>query len=760
MQPVPRIFVSATSRDLRTARGLVSEGLRRMECLPIVQDDFPPDYKSVREMLRTKLETCNAVVHLAGFYYGAEPQPVLDGPERRSFTQMEYEIAVELGLPCYVFLCGERFPFDEHAPEPEDKRELQVAHRGRLLERDELYYEFDSREDLNSRTRELQLSVESLRDELAKERARRRLTLVVAAAALLVAVAGGVFLYAKSQSQEAVIAEAASKLDAQGALIAQLLAEQERLRLSITGGEADVVALAEANVAEARGQTVAEVRDAVAAEIEAAAQALAAARESGDRAGELSALLRVAAAEQAMGRTTEEVAAYVDYLALVDRESEPVAWAEVTALTSAAEKRRRPLAEAPEALFEAVEWATGEPRLGAEHPATLELMTVLAGMVPPDEAVGLRERVAAAREKTFGADDLRAVQARLSLAQSLVEAESFEEADALLENVIAAWERTEGPGGALTLQARGSQAVSLQKQGVSAEAAEMLRDIIRLADEEFGVGNRTSDGFYLRLALLHDEAGDAEAEIATYREALSAVERGSRPESERAVYLSGMLANALVGNDEYEAAEPLARRVVAARIREIGVGQAATISAMKTLTWALEGQGKIDEFAVVMREMIAARTEAFGPDDPRIADENLLLGVKLLGAEQLDAANEALEASYDLRVRLLGENHADMAQSADFRTATAFKADDWPAVELWSRRALVAYETNDELDPSRHVEALFTLALALEELGENGEALELARRVVAMSADLPADDRNYLESADDMMNRLEPSPSR
>ncbi len=143
-------------------------------------DDFPPDYKSVREMLRTKREIFNAVVHLAGFFYGAEPQPVLEGsPERRSFTQMEYEIAVEMGLPCYVFLCGKGYPFDEHEPEPEDKRALQLAHRGRRLERDELYSEFDSREDLNSRTRELQLSVESLRKELAKERARRRLTLVV-----------------------------------------------------------------------------------------------------------------------------------------------------------------------------------------------------------------------------------------------------------------------------------------------------------------------------------------------------------------------------------------------------------------------------------------------------------------------------------------------------------------------------------------------------------------------------------------------------
>jgi len=119
MQPVPRIFVSATSKDLKTARQLVSEGLRKMECLPIVQDDFPPDYKSVRDMLRAKIGKCDAVVHLVNFYYGAEPMPIPAESERRSFMQLEYEIANELGLPCYAFLCGEDFPFDAHEPEPE-----------------------------------------------------------------------------------------------------------------------------------------------------------------------------------------------------------------------------------------------------------------------------------------------------------------------------------------------------------------------------------------------------------------------------------------------------------------------------------------------------------------------------------------------------------------------------------------------------------------------------------------------------------------
>jgi hypothetical protein len=52
--------------------------------------------RDTRDIRPDDLAGFDAVVHLAGFYYGAEPQPVLPGPDRRSFTQMEYEIAVEM----------------------------------------------------------------------------------------------------------------------------------------------------------------------------------------------------------------------------------------------------------------------------------------------------------------------------------------------------------------------------------------------------------------------------------------------------------------------------------------------------------------------------------------------------------------------------------------------------------------------------------------------------------------------------------------
>ncbi len=102
----PEIFISAASGDLRSCRQLIKEALLTLGCVPVEQTNFPPDAATVREMLRTKISACHAVVHLAGEVYGAEPQERKPDDPRRSYTQLEYDIGRELKKPVYVFVCG------------------------------------------------------------------------------------------------------------------------------------------------------------------------------------------------------------------------------------------------------------------------------------------------------------------------------------------------------------------------------------------------------------------------------------------------------------------------------------------------------------------------------------------------------------------------------------------------------------------------------------------------------------------------------
>src|SRR5688572_18242738 len=103
----PEVFVSGTSADLRSCRQLVKEGLLTLGCVPVEQANFPPDYRAVRDMLRDRIGACDAVIHLAGKCYGAEPNQRDPERSRRSYAQLEYDVTRELGKPLYLFICGE-----------------------------------------------------------------------------------------------------------------------------------------------------------------------------------------------------------------------------------------------------------------------------------------------------------------------------------------------------------------------------------------------------------------------------------------------------------------------------------------------------------------------------------------------------------------------------------------------------------------------------------------------------------------------------
>ena len=141
-------------------------------------------------MLRNRVASCDAVVHIAGHAFGSEPRNRPDNAPRRSYTQLEYDIAIELETPVYVFLTGDRFPADPHDPEPRDLRELQQAHRVRLTSSDRLYFPAESPQHLDQQIRSLQLKVERLTDEIqhvgVEGRRMRRSLLAVAAVGVVV----------------------------------------------------------------------------------------------------------------------------------------------------------------------------------------------------------------------------------------------------------------------------------------------------------------------------------------------------------------------------------------------------------------------------------------------------------------------------------------------------------------------------------------------------------------------------------------------
>lgn len=145
------VFVSSTTADLGSYRLAVRNKLMQLEVHPVVQDDWPPDYRTIVEMLRDRISKCDAVICVIGRAYGCEPKSRPDDQPRRSYTQLEYDLARELNKPLYVFVAGADCPFDGSLDEPEEIALLQRDHINRVTSGDGIWQQFNSVEELTAK---------------------------------------------------------------------------------------------------------------------------------------------------------------------------------------------------------------------------------------------------------------------------------------------------------------------------------------------------------------------------------------------------------------------------------------------------------------------------------------------------------------------------------------------------------------------------------------------------------------------------------
>ena len=175
---IPRVFVSAASSDLRSARKVVNDALTRIECLPIEESVFGTEYGPIREMIARKIESCQAVIHLVGRDYGGEPdsRTLPAGQPRRSWTQIEYDLAKEQKpkQKLYLLVCDDVFPFDPLAiPEPADKTTQQLAHRQAVLADLPLWHTVRTLDELQRQIENLKVPLDEIRAELHRQQVRQ-----------------------------------------------------------------------------------------------------------------------------------------------------------------------------------------------------------------------------------------------------------------------------------------------------------------------------------------------------------------------------------------------------------------------------------------------------------------------------------------------------------------------------------------------------------------------------------------------------------
>jgi hypothetical protein len=129
-----KAFVSSTSSGLgglrEVARDVISDfRYAGMQCLkPVMMEGFGARADQSREVCAREMEECDIIVGILGVRYGAHPDD-----DQTSYTELEYQTAVRMGLPRLMFLLDEDVARElERVAQGDDRADRQQQFRGRV----------------------------------------------------------------------------------------------------------------------------------------------------------------------------------------------------------------------------------------------------------------------------------------------------------------------------------------------------------------------------------------------------------------------------------------------------------------------------------------------------------------------------------------------------------------------------------------------------------------------------------------------------
>ena len=116
-----QVFVSSTFTDLAAERMEVIKALLELDCIPCGMEYFPAASEDTWHYISDLIKQCDYYIVIVAGRYGSLT------PEGISFTQKEYECAINSGVPAIAFLCAEpeRLPVKNVDTDPGQKQKLE-----------------------------------------------------------------------------------------------------------------------------------------------------------------------------------------------------------------------------------------------------------------------------------------------------------------------------------------------------------------------------------------------------------------------------------------------------------------------------------------------------------------------------------------------------------------------------------------------------------------------------------------------------------
>lgn len=126
--PVKKVFLSSTLKGLQQFRDAATEainGTSGYKCIRM--EDFAASPEPPIELCLRELADCDIYLGLIGHNYGSYVRDT-----GRSYTETEYDAAMERGMPALMFMASQDFPVAASDIDDDVRRDKQKAFRDRL----------------------------------------------------------------------------------------------------------------------------------------------------------------------------------------------------------------------------------------------------------------------------------------------------------------------------------------------------------------------------------------------------------------------------------------------------------------------------------------------------------------------------------------------------------------------------------------------------------------------------------------------------
>ncbi len=660
MSPRPTIFVSAVSRELRSARQLVANTLTFLGYEPVWQDIFGTESGDLGQVLRQRVDQCGGLVQLVGQCYGAEAPAPDEQFGRVSYTQYEALYARQRGKKVWYLFMDESYPIDPHSPEPAELRELQAAYRQRVRSDAHLFHSLTSSDALEA-------GVLKLRDDLTQLR-RGVKQWAFGVALLLFLIAASVIWLVHGQGQASrkmtETTQAVSSVASEMAKLRQGLLDYPQVEAKVrqTQSGKDPQALQErvyrelskqlgvnVNLLKETVPRLAEnwktatsatqfekataayvVKDYGAAESRAMQAAEETQRARPPKSVEAIQALKLAGLSAERGIRFD---AAMDHLRaaekLTDAVADPEQWARIQEGIGEVLVRQGHYVEAEDVLQKVTDIRT--QKLGEEHPETLEaraaLLSAKANLARHAEAESGYRTLVALDEKVFGPEDPTTLWNREMLATTLMNRGKYSEAESDFRKLSEIDEKILGAEHPTTLLARNNLAAALLQRGNNAEAKLQFADLAQVDAKVLG------------------------------------------PEHPQTLLALYNVAVTLIALDQPAEAETSLRQLIPLRQKTLGTNHPETLCTERILGLALDRQRKFAEAQTIYAHVISACEKAFGPENQETIDAYGAMALSLERQMRLPEAKPYAERAVAGARKVLGRDHPRTKQYEDLLKA-------------------------------------------------------------------------------------------